>query len=315
MIILAIETSCDETSFSILKDGKVLSNVISSQIEQHTKYGGVIPELASRMHFENFDTVLEEAINTSKISLEDINYIAYTANPGLLGALHVGKIIAKTLSDVLNIPLIPLNHLHGHIYAGKIDNNIVFPAIALLISGGHTQLIYLKENLNFEIIGTTKDDAIGECFDKVARELKLSYPGGPIIEKKASLGKVGDYDLPFPLNDDSLDFSFSGLKSAAIRIIRNHEKHNLEINTKNFCADFQEKCTEILYSKLTKAIKKYQVKSLILAGGVAANKSIRNMFVKLASQHHLQGIIPKLEYCTDNAAMIAMLAYETVVNK
>lgn len=305
MIILAIETSCDETSVAIIKDKKVLSNIIASQIKLHQQYGGVVPELAARAHSENIAIVLQTAIKKSKISLADIDLIAYTNTPGLISCLHVGKVIAQTIAVYLEKPLLPCNHLVGHLYATIIENEWEFPVLGLLVSGGHTQLMLANEHLNFTVLGQTLDDAVGECFDKVARMLGLKYPGGPEIERIAKLGKP-IYKLPLPKNDNSLDFSFSGLKSACANII-DKEKNNLQVN--NFASSFQTTVIQVLINKIEIALKKYNPKTLVLVGGVSANQQLRLAVLNLKVKYsNLKIIVPKLEYCTDNAAMIAVLA-------
>ncbi|WP_374696331.1 tRNA (adenosine(37)-N6)-threonylcarbamoyltransferase complex transferase subunit TsaD [Spiroplasma endosymbiont of Polydrusus formosus] len=311
MVIIAIETSCDETSVAIFKNGKILANIISSQIKEHTKYGGVVPELASRLHLKNFSYVLSEALEKANIKIIELQYIAYTAKPGLIGALHIGKIIAETLANYLNIPILPLNHLYGHIYASAIDNDFLFPLLAALVSGGHTQLILMKKHLDFEILGSTLDDAIGECYDKVARMLDLGYPGGPIIDKLASAGELGQYHFPLPLNDNSYNFSFSGLKSAVANLIVK-EQLNTKIKLSNFCATFQKTCVDIIMRKTKLAIKNFQPQKVTLVGGVSANSALRTAILNLATTN-LKVIIPELEYCTDNAAMIARLAAQEIL--
>lgn len=305
MTILAIETSCDETSVAIIRDEKVLSNIISSQISLHQKYGGVVPELAARAHSDNIAYVLSSAIKDAKINLADIDYVAYTSTPGLVSCLHVGKVAADTIATYLEKPLVPCNHLFGHIYASLIDNQWEFPVVGLLVSGGHSQLIYLKEHLNFQVLGQTLDDAVGECYDKVARMLGLSYPGGPEIDKLAQAGE-DTYLLPLPKNDKTLDFSFSGLKSAAAKVIQ-QEKQNL--NIANFSRSLQNTIVRVLINKLILAIDKYQPKTVVLAGGVSANSDLRKSFLNLKQKYpQLNFIVPKMEYCTDNAAMIGILA-------
>lgn len=305
MTILAIETSCDETSVAVIKDNQILSNVISSQISLHQKYGGVVPELAARAHSENIGYVLSTAIKDAKIDLATVDYIAYTSNPGLVSCLHVGRVAAETLATYLNKPLIPANHLYGHIYASLIDNQWEFPVLGLLVSGGHTQLIYLKAHLNFEILGQTLDDAVGECYDKVARMLGLPYPGGPEIDKLAKSGQ-DTYQLPLPKNDKTLDFSFSGLKSAAAKVI---QKEKDQLNIANFSCSLQKTIVKSLINKLTLAIEQYHPKTVVLAGGVSANSELRTTFLALKQKYpQVTFIVPELEYCTDNAAMIGILA-------
>lgn len=305
MTILAIETSCDETSVAIIQNQKILSNIVSSQISLHKKYGGVVPELAARAHSENIDYVLSLAIKEAKIELKAIDYVAYTSTPGLISCLHVGKVVAQTISSYLKKPLIACNHLFGHIYASLIENQWQFPVLGLLVSGGHTQLLYLSKHLQFQILGQTLDDAVGECFDKVARMIGLSYPGGPEIDQLAKKGKY-TYSLPLPKNDRTLDFSFSGLKSAAAKLIAQEGK---KLNIANFSYSLQETIVKILLIKLELAIKQSQPKTVVLAGGVSANSSLRNSFFALKEKYpKINFIAPSLEYCTDNAAMIGMLA-------
>lgn len=311
MIILAVETSCDETSIAIIKDNKVLTNIISSQIDLHKKYGGVVPELAAREHSNNVTYVLKSAIEAAKIDIKTIDYIAYTSTPGLISCLHVGKVIAETIAIYLQKPLIPCNHLFGHIYASLIDNEWSFPVLGLLVSGGHTQLVFLKKHLDFKLLGETLDDAVGECYDKVARMLGLGYPGGPKIDKLAKEGQ-DLYKLPLPKNDQTLDFSFSGLKSACANII---DKEKEKINVANFSCSLQTTITKILINKLVLAINKYHPKTVVLAGGVSANDLLRTNFLNLKKHYpDINFILPKLEYCTDNAAMIAKLASYQIKN-
>ncbi len=311
MYILAIETSCDETSFAISKNGIILSNIISSQIDTHKKYGGVVPEIASRLHFENFGFILDEVIKKSKIKITKIDKIAYTEKPGLIGCLHIGKMIAKTLSSYLNKDIISCNHLEGHIYSSAIDNKFEFPLLSLVVSGGHTQLYLLKKNLDFNLIGSTLDDAIGECYDKIARMLKLSYPGGPIIDKLSKSGK-NVYKLSIPKKDKTLDFSFSGLKSASANFI-DKNKNNLNIN--DFCSSFQNVAIQSLINKIELATKKYKPKMITIAGGVSANSLLREKIKEFCNKNNILFLLPDLKYCTDNAAMIARLAYEKLINK
>lgn len=312
MIILAIETSCDETSVAVIKDKNVLSNIIASQIKLHQQYGGVVPELAARAHSENIAAVCKTAIKKSKISLTDIDFVAYTNTPGLASCLHVGKVIAQTIATYLEKPLLPCNHLYGHLYASLIENEWEFPVLSLLVSGGHTQLMLANEHLNFSILGQTLDDALGECYDKVARMLGLKYPGGPEIELSAKLGKP-TYKLPLPKNDNSLDFSFSGLKSACANFI-DKEQGNLQVN--NFASSFQTTVIQVLINKIELALKKYNPKTLVLAGGVSANQQLRLTVLNLRIKYpDLKIIVPKLEYCTDNAAMIGILASYQIEHK
>lgn len=313
MTILAIETSCDETSVAVIQNQKVLSNIVSSQISLHKKYGGVVPELAARAHSENIDYVLSLAIKEAKIKLEVIDYVAYTSTPGLISCLHVGKVVAQTIASYLKKPLVPCNHLFGHIYASLIENQWQFPVLGLLVSGGHTQLLYLPtKHLQFQILGQTLDDAVGECFDKIARMLGLSYPGGPEIDQLAKKGQ-DTYSLPLPKNDQTLDFSFSGLKSAAAKVIAQEGK---KLNIANFSCSLEKTIVKILIIKLELAIKQYHPKTVVLAGGVSANSGLRNNFFALKEKYpKINFIAPSLEYCTDNAAMIGMLASYQIKEK
>lgn len=312
MYILAIESSCDEFSVAILKDDKILSNIISSQIEDHKEYGGVVPELASRLHVQNFNWVLSDSLKKAKVSIDEINYIVYTANPGLIGSLIIGKIVAQTLAQYLQIPLLPLNHLHGHVYSAFIDNKVEFPAIALITSGGHTEITLMKDHLEFEILGSTQDDAIGECFDKVAIKLGLTYPGGPAIEKLAKQSNEAKYKIPKPRDINKYDFSFSGIKTGSINLLHKLKQSNIEIDLNSFAYSFQKTCVEYVIEKLEKAIKEYKPKFVILGGGVSANSMLRSEFQAMAKINNVKSIIPKNEYCTDNAAMIGMLGYVTI---
>lgn len=309
MKILAIESSCDETSVSIIEDGyKDLKTIILSQIDIHKLYGGVVPEIASRKHVESITIVIEEALNKSNLTMNDIDAIAVTYGPGLIGSLLVGVIAAKTLAYIYNKPLIPVHHIAGHIYANNLEKPMEFPLIALVVSGGHTELIYMKEHYSFKVIGQTLDDAVGECYDKVARVLDLPYPGGPMVDKLAHQG-LDSYNLPLPLNDDSYSFSFSGIKSAVINLNHNEQQKGNKINKENLACSFQNRVVTILTKKTLKALKEYNVKNLIIAGGVAANKGLRESITKMCLENDINLTIPNMIYCTDNAAMIASAAY------
>lgn len=313
--ILAIETSCDETSIAIVENGKkVLSNIVSSQIDTHKKFGGVVPEIASRQHIENIMQVLDEAIDTAKITIADIDAICVTQGPGLIGSLLVGVNVAKTLSYTLDKPLIAAHHIAGHIYASNIDNDIKYPALSLVVSGGHTELVYIKSELEFTIIGTTQDDAVGEAYDKVARQLNLEYPGGPKIDKLAKEGQ-DTYNLPRAMiGSDDYNFSFSGMKSAVINIIHNANQRSEEIDIKNLSASFQTAVVDILEYKSKNAIKEYNIKQFILAGGVAGNSELRSRMTSLAEKLNVEILIPKMEYCSDNAAMMGAVGYYYYLN-
>ncbi len=307
--ILAIESSCDETSVSIIKNGTVeISTVVLSQMDTHANYGGVVPEIASRMHIENVTLVIENALEKSGLTMDDIDGIAVTYGPGLIGSLLVGLMAAKTLAFVYNKPLIPVHHIAGHIYANNLVKPLTFPLIALVVSGGHTELIYMKEDYSFKRLGGTLDDAVGEAYDKVARVINLPYPGGPLVDKLAHEGE-DTYNLPLPLDDDSYDFSFSGLKSAVINLVHNEHQKGNEIIPQNVATSFQNRVVEILTKKTMKALKDYDVSNLIVAGGVAANKGLRERLSKECLEAGVDLTIPEIKYCTDNAAMIGAAGY------
>ena len=305
-IILAIESSCDETAVAILKNGELKANVISSQIEVHQKYGGVMPEIASRLHLENIGAVLDEALKKSDTKLEDVSAIAFTRGPGLIGALHVGLQAAKTLSLIYNIPLIPVHHLAGHIYANEYVEKLEFPLLAVVVSGGNTELVYMKDHLDFKIIGETKDDAIGESYDKVARVLGLPYPGGVAIDKLAKEGEH-TYKLPAPLHDNSLDFSYSGLKTAVINLIHKEEQNGNKIRVADMAKSFQDIAIKEVIERVKRATERYEIKEIVLAGGVSANSYLRSEITKTFENSNIKVIIPPLWCTTDNAAMIAMV--------
>ena len=307
--ILAIESSCDETSVSIIKDGKEeIATVVLSQMDTHANYGGVVPEIASRMHIENITLVIEEALNKANMTMDDITAIAVTYGPGLIGSLLIGLMAAKTLAFTYNKPLIPVHHIAGHIYANNLVKRLEFPLLALVISGGHTDLIYMKEDYSFEKLGGTLDDAVGEAYDKVARVINVPYPGGPLVDKLAHEGE-DTYNLPLPLDDDSYNFSFSGLKSAVINLVHNEKQRSNEIIPENMATSFQNRVVEILTKKTMKALKEYNVKNLIVAGGVAANKGLRERLIKECNEEGINLTIPEIKYCTDNAAMIGAAGY------
>jgi len=305
MRICAIESSCDETAVAIIEDGKtVLSNVVSSQINVHSKFGGVIPEVASRLHIENISVVLEEALQKANCTMDQIDAIAVTQGPGLVGSLHVGLLAAKTLSWATGKPLIPIHHIAGHIYANAFVDTIEYPLLALVVSGGHTELVYLKSEWDFDILGSTQDDAVGEAYDKVARVLHLPYPGGPAIDKLAKLGHP-HYQLPRVKTEEPLNFSFSGLKSSVLQLVQREGKTNTPIIQEDLAYAFQEAVLGELIRKTTLALDTHVVKHLVLAGGVAANSRLRILINELKSQYPtLKITIPPLWCCTDNAAMI-----------
>lgn len=307
--ILGIESSCDETSVSIVKNGsEEMATVISSQIDIHKNFGGVVPEIASRNHVQNITIVIEDCLNQAHMSIEDVDAIAVTYGPGLVGSLLVGLEAAKTLAFIYKKPLVPVHHISGHIYANNLVKPLKFPLICLVISGGHTELVLMNKHLEFKKLGSTLDDAVGECYDKVARVLGIDYPGGPAIDKLAHEGNP-TYKLPIPLDDDSYNFSFSGLKSAVINLVHNDEQRKKEINKADLAASFQNVVVESLTKKTMKALKNYDVHDLIVAGGVAANRGIREKLTMLCKENSVNLSFPNMKYCTDNAAMIAAVGY------
>ena len=306
-IILAIESSCDETAVAIVKGEELLANIVSTQIEVHAKYGGVMPEIASRLHCENIAIVLKEALEKANLTFEEIDAFAVTRGPGLIGALHVGLQAAKTLALLYKKPLIPVHHLAGHIYANEYIKPLVFPLLAVVVSGGNTELVIMKDHLDFDIIGETKDDAIGECYDKVARVMGLPYPGGIPIDKFAKLGKH-TYKLPSPMNDKSYDFSYSGLKTSVINLAHKLEQKGEQINRDDLCCSFQETAIGMVIEKALRAVKEYNVKQVVLAGGVSANSYLREQITSKLKGTGVDVIIPPMWCCTDNAAMIAKVA-------
>lgn len=307
--ILAIESSCDETSVSIIKNGHDdIATVINSQIDVHTKYGGVVPEVASRLHLENITMVIDECLDRAKMSLEDIDAFACTYAPGLLGSLLVGVEATKTLAFIYKKPFIAVNHMMGHICANMIGNDLEYPLLSLIVSGGHTDLILMESESKFKYLGQTLDDAIGEAYDKVARILGLPYPGGPNVEKYALEGKP-TYSMPKILNDDSFNFSFSGIKSHVNNLAHNAEQRHEEINKYNLACSFQNCVTEHLVDKTKKALIKYNLKTLLMSGGVASNSYIRNALKEMCDSIGVKMHVPDKIYCTDNAAMIGAAAY------
>lgn len=310
ILIMGIESSCDETSIAIVKNGrKVLSNVINSQIKIHEEYGGVVPEIASRCHTEVINQIMKQALKEAKITLNDIDAIAVTQGPGLVGALLVGVSYAKGLSYVTGKKLVAVNHIEGHIAGNYLTHNdLNSPFLCLIISGGHTHLVNVKSYNDFEILGKTRDDAIGEAFDKVARVVGLGYPGGPKVD---NLAKQGEPNIKLPVTHfDNLDFSFSGIKTAVINL--NHKTP--DINKADLCASFQVAVTEMLTSNVKKAIKKYNSDKIVIAGGVSRNSFIRNKFDELAKEQKIKVYYPEPILCTDNAAMIAAAGYYNYIN-
>ena len=309
MYILGIETSCDETSVSIVKNGtEEIATVISSQIDIHKDYGGVVPEIASRHHVKNITMVLEECLEKANMKMEDVDAIAITYGPGLIGSLLIGLEAAKTLAFVYNKPLIPVHHIAGHIYANSLVKPLEFPLLAVVVSGGHTELVEMVDHYKFKKIGGTLDDAIGECYDKVARVIGLGYPGGPKLDKLAAEGE-DTYKLPVPLQDNSYNFSFSGLKSAVINLAHNEEQRGSKIREADLATSFQKVAIESITSKVKKAIEEKGIKNIVVAGGVAANKGLRKAMEDVATKYKINLTIPPMKYCTDNGTMIAAAGY------
>lgn len=307
--IFAIETSCDETSCSIIKNGnEEIATVILSQIDIHKNFGGVVPEIASRNHTQAITMVFEETLKKANMTMNDVDAIAVTYGPGLNGSLLVGIEAAKALSFATGKPLVPVNHMAGHIYANKFVGEFKFPLLALVVSGGHTEIIYMDKEYSFKKIGGTLDDSVGEAYDKVARVVGVPYPGGPLMDKMAYEGKH-TYDLPTPKDDNSYDFSFSGIKSAVINLVHSERQRGREIIKEDLATSFQETVVGILVKKTVKAIKEHGVKQLLLAGGVSANSGLRNALDKACNELGIELLKPDIVYCTDNAAMIGAAGY------
>jgi len=316
MHILAIESSCDETSASVIFNGKILSNVVATQLI-HTQYGGVVPELASRAHQQHILPVVDKALNDAKVTKKDLDAIAFTKGPGLLGALLVGTSFAKSMALGLDIPLIEINHMQAHVLAHFIeDPKPSFPFLCLTVSGGHTQIVKVTSPLEMEIIGETKDDAVGEAFDKTAKLLNLPYPGGPLIDKYAKEGNPMTYAFPLP-EMPGLDFSFSGIKTSFMYFLQKQVHVNPDFvseNINDICASVQFTLVNILLKKLKKASKETGIREIAIAGGVSANSGLRKAIMELGELQRWNVFIPKFEYCTDNAAMIAMAAHYKYLN-
>jgi N6-L-threonylcarbamoyladenine synthase len=305
--VLGIETSCDETAAAVVKNGtEILSNIVASQMESHKRFGGVVPEIASRHHVEQITLVIEEAMRKADVSFQQLSAIAVTQGPGLVGALLIGVNAAKALAFAHGLPLVGVHHIAGHIYANRLVTEMKFPLLSLVVSGGHTELVYMEEHGKFQVIGETRDDAAGEAYDKVARALNLPYPGGPHIDRLAQEGKVA-IDLPRAwLEEGSYDFSFSGLKSAVLNTLHNANQRGEIIDPKDMAASFQASVIDVLVTKTVNAAKEYNVRQVLLAGGVAANRGLRaELERKMAELDHIELVIPPLSLCTDNAAMIA----------
>lgn len=309
-LILAVETSCDETSVAVVKGGKhILSNVVSSQIDIHERFGGVVPEIASRKHVESITLIIEQAVKESGHELKDMSAIAVTQGPGLVGALLVGIVAAKSLSLALDIPLIGTHHIAGHIYANELVHELRYPCLALVVSGGHTELVLLEREGSFRLIGRTRDDAVGEAYDKVARALKLPYPGGPHIDRLASEAGTA-IELPRAwLEEGSYDFSFSGLKSAVLAVVNQTRMKGLDLDEAALARGFQESVIEVLVTKALRAAKASGAEQLLLCGGVAANRGLRAELAARCEEARLPLLIPPGNLCTDNAAMIGAAAH------
>lgn len=304
--ILGIETSCDETAASVVKNGtEIISNVVASQIESHKRFGGVVPEIASRHHVEQITLVIEEALQLAGMEPHQLNAVAVTEGPGLVGALLIGVNAAKAFAFAHQLPLVGVHHIAGHIYANRLEQEMEFPLLALVISGGHTELIYMKEHGDFTVIGETRDDAAGEAYDKVARTLNLPYPGGPHIDR---LAHASDEAVTFPriwLEEGSYDFSFSGLKSSVLNYMHNAAQRGEEVAPEHVAAGFQNSVVEVVTGKTVRAAEEYKVRQVIAAGGVAANKGLRHSLEEAFKAKGVPFYIPSLPLCTDNAAMIA----------
>ena len=314
IIILGIESSCDDTSAALIRDGKILANVVANQ-DVHEAYGGVVPELASRAHQQNIIPVVDEAIKKAGITKEEISAVAFTNGPGLLGSLLVGSSFSKGFSLAMNIPLIEVNHMHGHILAHFIEeedgtkNQPNFPFLCLTVSGGHTQIVKISDHFKMEVLGETIDDAAGEAFDKVAKMLSLPYPGGPILDKKAQLGNPNKFQFTHP-KVPGFNYSFSGLKTSVLYFLKAEIKKNenfIEENLNDICASVQKTIVDILFIELKKVIEETGIKEIAIAGGVSANSELRKRLSSYSQNHNVY--IPKFEYCTDNAAMIAITGY------
>lgn len=317
-LILAIESSCDETSVAVIENGeKILSNIVASQINSHKRFGGVVPEVASRHHVEQITICIEEALAEANIRTEDLTAVAVTYGPGLVGALLIGLSAAKAFAWANELPLLPINHMAGHIYAARLVQPLEFPLMALLVSGGHTELVYMAENGSFEIIGETRDDAAGEAYDKVGRVLGLNYPSGKEIDELAHHGQ-DTYNFPRAMiKEDNFDFSFSGLKSAFINLTHNAEQREEQLDRNDLAASFQASVVEVLVTKTIKACKAYPVKQLIVAGGVAANRGLREAMTEAIEKElpEMTLIVPPLRLCGDNAAMIGAAAHVELQKK
>lgn len=309
-LILAIESSCDETSVAVIRDGScILSNIIATQIKSHQRFGGVVPEIASRHHIEQITLCIEEALQDAEVTPEQLDAVAVTYGPGLVGALLIGLEAAKAFSYAHQLPLIAVNHMAGHIHASAFVEKVQYPALALVVSGGHTELVYMKEEGQYEIVGETRDDAAGEAYDKVGRVLGVSYPSGKIIDEMAHQGNDVFHFPRAMIHDDHLDFSFSGLKSAFINTVHNAEQRGEVLDRNDLAASFQAAVVDVLVAKTLKALERYPVKQLIIAGGVSANQGLREALQEALADKEIELVMPPLRLCGDNAAMIGAAAF------
>lgn len=316
MCILAIESSCDESACAIVENGKkVLASVVASQIDVHKEFGGVIPEVASRIHIENISIVIEKALKEANLVMEDIDAVGFTQGPGLIGCLHVGVLAAKTLAWAFGKPLIPVHHIAGHIYANEMVCDLTFPLLALVVSGGHTELVYMPQDETFEVLGVSQDDAVGEAGDKVGRLLDLPYPGGVYLDQLAKSGKA-IYAFKEPRCEKELDFSFSGLKSGVLQFIERCKRESKTFNKADLAASYQECAFQALLARAKIALENFPVKQMVLAGGVAANSRLREKIQQELQPTFPQTrfILPPLACCTDNATMIAIAAYHAFLH-
>lgn len=306
-LILAFETSCDETSVAVVEDGhKILSNIVATQIDSHQRFGGVVPEVASRHHIEQITHCLNEAMQEAQVTYDDLTAVAVTCGPGLVGALLIGVSAAKSVALAHHLPLIPVNHMAGHIYAARYVTDFQYPQMALLVSGGHTELVYIESEYDFKILGETRDDAAGEAYDKIGRVLGVNYPAGKTIDEWAHLGE-DTFDFPRAMDKEAnYDFSFSGLKSAFINTVHNAEQRDIELDQQDLATSFQQSVVDVLAHKTNRALDRYPVKQLIVAGGVAANKGLRDRLEMDMRENHPETelVMAPLKLCGDNAAMI-----------
>ncbi len=317
IVTLAIETSCDETSCAVVKNGReVLSNIISSQVDIHRKYGGVVPEVASRKHIENINLIIQQALDEANVTFNDIDIVGVTRGPGLVGALLVGISSAKAIAYALDKPLVGVNHIEGHICANYIEHKDLEPPFTcLVVSGGHTYLVYVKDYTEYEMVGRTRDDAAGEAFDKVARTLGLSYPGGPEIDRLSKIGNPNAIQFPrVYLENNSYDFSFSGLKTAVLNYLNQVRQKGEEIRVEDVAASFQQAVIEVLVDKSIRLAKERKTDKIVLAGGVAANQGLRELLIKRGQEENIRILYPSIKLCTDNAAMIGSAAYFNFIN-